>query len=265
MAESNKDMEMTSGSLDVVEKEAADAMAEGGTFYWMRWSIPRLVTLIFFALLLAWIYMAEGGIGTTFLTVFGLHALLMAMFVLIFLQESVLTLAVPLLEPCARGNPNFQRCAKSRSYLVVLNVCGMLCWIGGIVAIVSYKRLSPQPVDFPFYTMYSPHSWLAVCVIICWFAKFITNVFLSAATVKWYRFWSRAVYGMALATCALGLQDMQSSDLAGSTPPYVSTANFTQDMIDDMGYYPGSGLARQSSFAVILLFVQAVATFWTQV
>ena len=82
---------------------------------------------------------------------------------------------------------------------------------------------------------------------------------------KYHRFLGACVYVVGLATCALGFQNMQSSDLAGSVPPYISTANFTQDQIDQMGYYPNSNLAQYACAAVMLLMIQGISTIFTLV
>jgi len=137
--------------------------------------------------------------------------------------------------------------------------------MGGVIAIVEYKALSPTPVDFPFYTMYSPHSWLAICLLGLWGIQFaggaLSSWFQFAIWRKYHHFLGRLVYGVALATCALGFQDMQSSDLAGSQPPYTNITSFTPDMIDDMGYFPDSPLAQLACAGVMLLAFQAFTTF----
>ena len=63
---------------------------------WIIWAMPRLASICFFAVLFVWIYEAEGGIGTSFLNIFGLHALFMSLFVVVFTQESILAFSAPL-------------------------------------------------------------------------------------------------------------------------------------------------------------------------
>jgi hypothetical protein len=82
-----------------------------------------------------------------------------------------------------------------------------------------------------------------------------------AAATEAHRFAGRALFGVGAAVCALGFQSMQSSDLAGSVPPYVSTANFTQDQLDGMGYYPQSTLSNLACAAVLLIAAYAVAVY----
>jgi hypothetical protein len=236
------------------------------------WAFPRLVAVCFFGVLFAWVYQAEGGLGTLFLHVFGLHALLMSLFVLVFTQESILVFSAPLLQPVARRFPTVALWMSSRAYHSTLHVVGLVCCAGGLVAIIEYKALSPSPVNFPFYTMYSPHSWLAICFLGLWGLQFASGIYAQMCGVssyaswsKYHRFLGRVVYAVGLAVCALGFQDMQASDLAGSVPPYVSTANFTQDQTDNMGYYPNSQMAQLSCVAVMLLMIQAIATFLTHI
>jgi hypothetical protein len=120
--------------------------------------------------------------------------------------------------------------------------------------------------------MYSVHSWTAICFLGLWCTQFALALYLHTMQPesfvrlsKYHRFLGKAVYVVGLAVCALGLADMQSSDLAGSVPPWVSTANFTQDQLDGMGYYPASNLAQYSCAAVMLLVLQGLATFLTYV
>jgi len=239
---------------------------------WLTWAAPRVVTTILLTVLLAWIYQAEGGIGSSFLHVFGLHALLMWLF-LVLTQEALLMFSVPISEPFLRLCPTVGMWMKSRAFHVTLHCTGLLCVIGGLVAIAEYKALSPSPIDFPFYTMYSPHSWLAVCLLGLWLMQFTSSAvqayLYQGGRRGFYPTWARAhrflgfvIYGVALATCALGFQDMQSSDLSGSVPPYVSVANFTQDDFDQMGYYPNSTLAQLACAAVMLLMLQGITTFF---
>ena len=71
-----------------------------------------------------------------------------------------------------------------------------------------------------------------------------------------HTFVGRAVFLLGLAVCALGFQDMQSSDLAGSAPPGL---NVTYEPF--MGYLPGSTNAQESNAAVLLLAAGGVAVF----
>jgi len=83
----------------------------------------------------------------------------------------------------------------------------------------------------------------------------------------------KIIYVTGLATCALGLQDMQSSDLASSTPlmpgpidsysmdqTVIVSGNSTMNLT---GYFPDSLEAQCSCAGTILLFLLGIATFGT--
>ena len=62
---------------------------------------------------------------------------------------------------------------------------------------------------------------------------------------RWHVLWGKAIFITALATCALGFQDMQSSDLSVD--------------VDDMAYQPFSVWANYACAAVLMLLVFGVA------
>jgi len=152
----------------------------------------------------------------------------------------------------------------------------------GIVAIVYYKNLSPQPVTFPFYSVYSPHSWLGIAVLVLWGIQMAAGIYIhiigelssndKILLAKIHRYLGKVIYVAGLVTCALGLQDMQSSDLASSTPPMPGMQD-NMGMSDVMvmgsmnmtGYYPNSPQAQYSSACTILLLLIGMATFGTLV
>ena len=59
--------------------------------------LPRVVVVIFLIILFLWIYQAEGGIGFQEANLFGWHALLMSLFVVVFTQEALLAYSSPLI------------------------------------------------------------------------------------------------------------------------------------------------------------------------
>jgi len=151
----------------------------------------------------------------------------------------------------------------------------------GIVAIVYYKNLSPQPVAFPFYAVYSPHSWLGIAVLVLWSVQLVAGIYIhiigdlssndKILLAKVHRYLGKVIYVAGLATCALGLQDMQSSDLASSTPPMPGMQDnmaMGSEMVmggsmNMTGYYPNSPQAQYSSACTILLLLLGMATFGT--
>jgi hypothetical protein len=130
--------------MEVMETTSQHQDSTQKTPHSLIWALPRAVTMCFFAVLFVWIYRAEGGLGTTFSNLFGVHALLMSLFVVVFTQESILTFSAPLFKWA-----EFAASTKKRFH-VCMHLLGIACCIGGLVAIVYYKALSPQPVSFPF-------------------------------------------------------------------------------------------------------------------
>lgn len=258
------------------QSEARSAVPEpaGAPWHeWLEWALPRLLWVPYFAVLGAWIGASQGGLGSTFLDVFGWHALLMSLAVFVFLQEAVLFLAAPLTGPRPpKGGVLLQLSGvlTSKWTHTILILLALLFWVGGHIGIVMYKELAPQPAGFPFYSMFSPHAWLgaASLVVGAGQALLAAAVFLvwpalrGTALGELHRFLGKVVYVALAVVCALGFQDMQSSDLCGSVAPYVDTSNFTSEQIDGMGYYPDSTKARLSCALVILVFCQVTAVFW---
>lgn len=75
--------------------------------------------------------------------------------------------------------------------------------------------------------MYSPHSWCAICFLGLWGLQLAGGLYIHTYNPasypklhKYHRFLGKAVYVVGLATCALGFQDMQASDLAGTCCSY---------------------------------------------
>jgi len=247
-----------------------------------RWSISRLLVLVFLVVLIAWIVQVEGSFGFKDASVFGWHALFMALFVVVFTQEALLSFSSPLL-----GGPFTRDCGitsivKDLYYHLVCHFLGLISWVLGIVAIVYYKELSPQPASFPFYSVYSPHSWLGIALLALWGIQILMGIYCHVwakpdeklILVKIHQFLGKVIYVLGLATCAMGLQDMQSSDLAGSTPPMPMVGSDDMNMGDNMGmimangslmnmtgYYPHSMYAQYASGCSILLLFIGIAVF----
>jgi len=78
-----------------------------------------------------------------------------------------------------------------------------------------------------------------------------------------HSFLGKIVYATGLATCAMGFQDMQGSDLSSSMPPMNDTqmAMMNMTMGDDMGYSPTSTLAQSACACVLLITFCGIATF----
>jgi len=245
--------------------------------------MPRVIAGIFLILLITWVEQAEGGFGFQEANIFGLHALFMGFVVVVFLQESILCWTVPIPILTSR---------KARIiFHLVCNFCALVFSVLGVVAIAYYKSLSPSPTSFPFYTAYSPHSWVGIVFLILFAAQSVLKLIGEKhppmlLAKHHHRFLGHAIYVTGLACCAMGFEDMQCSDLASSSPPTT-----TMDMSNSMGsmpgmnmggmsmnmsgmdmsnatisgYYPDSELAQIAAAASIVLVLQGLATFFTQV
>jgi len=232
----------------------------------LKWQILlRLVTVVFLITLLLWIFQAEGGLGFDETTIFGLHALLMSLFV-IFTQESILAFSAPLIGPITKKR------FILKFYHAGLHFLSMVCFICGLVAIAYYKSLSPEPIVFPFYTLYSPHSWIGVALLSLWTLQVLAVGYVFVMSVlapsykypsffTYHRYLGKCVYAVGLATCAMGFQDMQSSDLAGSTPPGTNMTDMMMMNMTMAGYYPDSDLAQYASAGSLLLLISGLFTF----
>jgi cytochrome b-561 len=155
-----------------------------------------------------------------------------------------------------------------RYYHVACHLLGFICAVGGLCAIVYYKKLSPQPIVFPFFTLYSAHSWVGIVFLLLWSLQFVAGFYAHLVVKKqtseykrkfsqFHDFLGKSVYAAGLVACIMGFQDMQSSDLASSTPP----GNMTMPMGGMQGYYPNSNLAQYSSASTVLLVFAGIATF----
>ncbi|KAJ3073925.1 hypothetical protein HDU98_000312 [Podochytrium sp. JEL0797] len=228
------------------------------TFSLLRWILARIFTAIFFVILFLWTYNAEGGLGLVEANLFGLHALGMSLFVLICTQEGILVFTdVPLF-----GTLIASRTTKTLIH-IVLHFTGILLATGALVAIVYYKNLSGDPLVFPFYHVYSPHSWVGIVILSLWIIQLATK--LAGAPKKYHVFLGKAIYLAGLAACAMGLQDMQSSDLASSsTPDQVANATMSMSGMEMAGYLPNSNLAQYAAGGAIVLLFQGIATFFVQ-
>jgi len=273
----------TTGHISRKELQEIDDPTSSKTRSSFGWFLPRILAVIFFIVLFLWIFRAEGGLGFEDSNLFGWHALLMGLFIVVFTQEAVLSFSSPLISsPFGKKRTSH---GWQRNFHVIFHALGIICAMLGIVAIVYYKKLSPQPPAFPFYSVYSPHSWLGITILILWGLQMAAAIFIhaidklsphnKARLTKVHRYLGKVIYVAGLATCALGLQDMQSSDLAGSTAPIPGFYD-TMDMgggqwavivgnetIFLSGYYPTSPEAQYSSACTILLLFLGMATFGT--
>ena len=187
-----------------------------------------------------------------------------------------------------------------RSFHAFSHFMGMASFILGLVAIVAYKDLSNEGVAvvFPYFTMYSPHSWMGVLTLALWTAQLLFSVWLfglvrwtagsehsKAQFVSLHHFMGICSFAMGLATCASGFQDMQSSDLASTESSDTTSSNTTSDTTMTMmkmnttmhsssnddamstsamavaPYAADSTFAQLASACAVLLFALGMSTF----
>jgi len=270
----------TNNFLEIKKKTTVTIEISNKYVQVFRWLIPRVLSIIFVIVLIVWLTQVEGGIGFHESNLFGFHGLFMGLFVVVFLQEAILSFTSPLILGPFRDGHNSTAVVV---YHLICHFLGIVCAALGIVAIVRYKELAPQPATFPMFTCFSPHSWLGIALFSLWGIQLIDGIFVffmnresQVTLTKIHRFLGKLIYGVGLAVCALGFQDMQSSDLASSTAPMAGDAMNDMPMGNDMpsmmytvngslmnmtGYFPHSMYAQYASGASVILLFLGIAVF----
>ena len=216
------------------------------------WWLPRLSWVVLLILTLVWVVQVEGSLGFDLDTTFGWHAWFMLMAGPVCLGEALLAVSLPNnLGVLAAADP-----LKRRQHSVLLHLglhlLSLVFAILGLVAIGYYKQLNAA-ATFPFWSMFSPHSWLGVAVLTLWTLQFIARLLhyairspaLRLVSNRLHLFFGKVIFVSALATCALGFQDMQGSDLSVD--------------VDYMAYQPWSIYANLACASVLMLLVLGIA------
>ena len=229
---------------------------------WLRWffvALPRMAWVTLLVLTLLWVVQVEGSLGFNLDSTFGWHAFFMVL-ATICVGESILAVSASSSSSGASGWPSGNKVVVGRWRLgvikhVALHAATVVLSILALVAIGYYKKLNVAAAgaSFPFWTLFSPHSWLGIVLVIMWVVQVAvravhSRVLSAAAKVVSHRthvFLGKAVFVTALATCALGFQDMQGSDLSVD--------------VDDMAYQPLSVWANYACAAVVMLLVFGLA------
>jgi hypothetical protein len=185
--------------------------------------LVRAASITFLVLVLVWVKNVEGGLGWVDASLFGWHAFLFTLAVPVLMSEAVLAFSAPIFDMV----PLFRSRNRELAAVVLhasLNVLSLICVPLGLSAIVYYKKLSPQPIAYPFFTLYSSHSWMGVTTLVIWGSQFGLGIYKRFVTLgskrrqfvsSLHSFLGKVTYVAGLATCASGLEDMQSSDLSG--------------------------------------------------
>jgi hypothetical protein len=185
--------------------------------------LVRAASITFLVLVLVWVIQVEGGLGWVDASLFGWHAFLFTLAFPVFMSESVLAFTAPIFDMVSL----FRSRGRQQAAVVLhvsLNVLSLICIPLALSAIVYYKKLSPQPIAYPFFTLYSSHSWMGVVTLVLWGSQLGLGIFKRLVTLgsprrqfvcSLHSFLGKVTYVAGLATCASGLEDMQSSDLSG--------------------------------------------------
>ena len=72
------------------------------------WFLPRVISMIYMIIIIVWIMECQGTFGFVFTSVFGWHALCMSLFVVVFMNEAVLTYTIPLLPQVANDRKSLR-------------------------------------------------------------------------------------------------------------------------------------------------------------
>ena len=129
--------------------------------------------------------------------------------------------------------------------------------------------------------MYSAHSWMGVLTVALLGLQILFSIVLFYV-MKWpagseksqgdwkgvHHFMGHCLFALALATCATGFQDMQSSDLAASYASMgdMGSANATMAMyqggeVAEGGYSYNSVNSQLAAAAAVMLIALGVSTF----
>ena len=107
---------------------------------------------------------------------------------------------------------------------------------GTMVFVSGYNKV------FPMFKLFSPHAWLGLTTLVLWLLVAVVRYLQSYVFPKYPNFFTdqtrknihrmhvfcgRTVYFTALACCAMGFQDMQSSDLAGVVLVQPATISYS--------------------------------------
>jgi len=210
-------------------------------------TLPRVCYSLLFIIVMCWIFHVEGGLGFVEDNLFGWHAFLMVVAFPILLTEAMLV--------WDSSSPF----ANKRIAHLLLHIGTAIFGLLAMLAIVYYKHVGLSRI-FPMFTLFSPHSWMGMLVCCCWLLQFFFGLAsrvmsvsprMKAASSRIHKFFGKAIYVTSLATCAMGFQDMQSSDLAGADLDQVST----------MAYNPFSTAAQLACAGCFMLFFLGVSTF----
>jgi len=236
---------------------------------YLIWALPRVCIFIFLVIMLVWTIQVEGSLGFDLNSTFGWHSIFMTLAGPVFMTEAVLAFTSPFIDPKLFTLDRSKRRSILEHIHAFLHVASLFCGVVALVGIAYYKKLNEvgsgsgsdlqlggnfelDGFTFPFFTMFSPHSWAGVATISLWGIQLLVRLCTyvrndwNSGLARWHGFFGKVVYVSTLATCAIGLNDMQSSDLGGK---------------DGMQYPPFSANSLMSSGMALVLIFLGIAVF----
>ena len=241
-------------------------------FPWRAWYIPRVSTLLYMVLLVYWILTEQNGFSvsipsmiypSTDVTAYGYlgyHAVGLSVWAVIANQETIMAFAIPFYVHATY--------ATRKLVHIIVQIVGLLCGIGGMVAIIWYKSSSVSMsvngtyITIPimkdeFYIPYSPHAWLGIAFIGSWMIQCIGRLYPERFTLEYHRFFGRILYTTGLACCCLGIQQQQTRQLVTTITSVLSNSTgATTATVATRWWF------SQPSLAVMLLGITGAATFF---
>jgi len=258
--------------LSIELETMATVSPEMVPFTWRAWIIPRFCTVLYMGLLIYWIITEQNGFSnsipsiitpSTDITAYGYigyHAIGLSMWAVVANQETIMAFAIPLYAIASYPTRKIIH--------VVSQLIGMVCGIGGMVAILWYKKssvalsaagttITVPVVNQPFYIPYSPHAWIGIFFMLTWIVQCMGRCFPERFTINYHRFCGRILYSTGLLCCCLGIQQQQTRQLVSSFTSVITnaTATTTNDTITTWWW-------SQPSLAVLLLCITGASTFY---
>lgn len=239
-------------------------------FTWRAWFIPRCSTLLYHAILVYWIITEQNGFSNSIPSIItpstdstangyiGYHALGLSIWAVLANQETIMAFAIPL---------HVTSAYPTRKIIhIVSQVIGLLCGIGGMIAILWYKKstialsvsgtsITVPLLDEPFYIPYSPHAWIGIIFMGAWIIQCVGRFFPNRFTINYHRFFGRILYTTGLICCCLGIQQQQTRQLV-STITSITNTTLTSTRIASKWWF------SQPSLAVVLLCITGASTFF---
>jgi len=207
--------------------------------------IPRFFSWAAVAILIYWILSTEGGLPVNLSGAVSYHILGMGLFALLTNQEAVMQSNLSLFQ-CLHSD------TKIRIRFLTQLTGGLLAGAG--LAAVYYPSSTTGLSWFQNH-LYSPHAWMGVATLASWLTQSVTGLIIRSES-HLYSVLCKTTYGLGLATCMLGFQERQTTDLV------VFSMSNSSSWTQATSYVPNSWPSIQSSLAAILVAASGIVTYW---